>query len=63
MVPNYKVFKKFIDFRERERGRERRTDKERNIHLFHISVHSLTDSFMCPDWGSNPQPWCIWTML
>ena len=27
--------------------------------LFHLFMHSLADSCVCPDWGSNPQPWCI----
>ena len=52
------IFKKFIDFRERQEKRER------NIHLlFHLFVHSLFDSCVCPDWGSNPQCWFIRTTL
>ena len=36
-------------------GRER----ERNIDwLFHLFMHSLVASYMCPDWGSNWQP-CV----
>ena len=35
-------------------------ERERNTCLFfHLLMHSLVDSCMCPDWGSNPQPWCI----
>ena len=34
-------------------------DRERNIDLsFHLLMHSLVDSGMCPDQGSNLQPWC-----
>ena len=33
------------------------------MDLFHLFMHSLVDSCTCPDWGSNPQPWCIRTML
>ena len=37
---------------------------ERNINLlFHLFIHSLVDSCMSPNWGSNPQPWHIRTML
>ena len=25
--------------------------------LFHLFIHSLVASFMCPEGGSNPQPW------
>ena len=39
-------------------GREK--EKERNINLlFHLLIHSLVDSCMCPDQESNPQPWHI----
>ena len=45
---------------EREEGKGR----ERNIDLlFHLFMHSLVDSRMCLDQGSNPQPWRIWMML
>ena len=48
-----------IDFREEGGGeREKNTDL-----LFHLFMHSLVDSYMCPDQGSNPQPWYIGTML
>ena len=51
----------FIDFfREREGGSKR----EKNINLlFHVLMHSLVDSCMCPDQGSNLQPWSIGMML
>ena len=43
-----------IDFRERGR----------NINLlFHLLMHSLVDSCVYPDRGSNPQPWHSRTML
>ena len=38
--------------------RERETDL-----LFHLSMHSLIDSYMCPDLGLNLQPWRIGTKL
>ena len=31
--------------------------------LSHSLMHSLVASCMCPDWGTNPQPWHICTML
>ena len=42
-------------------------ERERLTHthislLFHLFRHSLVDSCMCSDQGSNPQPWCIGTM-
>ena len=44
--------------------RERRKESERNINmLFHLFMHSVADSYMCPDQGSNLQPWCTGTML
>lgn len=43
---------------EREKGREE------NINLLaHLSLHSVVAACMCPDRGSNPQPWCIRMML
>ena len=45
-------FFRFIDFILRER--------ERNINLlYHLFMHSLVDSCMCSDKGSNSQPWCM----
>ena len=39
---------------------EREEGKERNINLlFHLFMHSLVASCMCPDWGLNLQPWRI----
>ena len=52
-----KVFlKKFMDERERERERD-------NDLLFYLSMHSLADSHRCPDWGWNPKPWHVRTMV
>ena len=50
------IFKKnlFSDKRERER--------DVNL-LFHLFMHSLVASCMCPDQGSNPQPWSMWMTL
>ena len=53
-------FLKFID----SRGREGERKVERNIDLlFHLFMHWLVESSMCPDLGLNPQPWCTGTML
>ena len=50
----------FINFRERkEWGRQTETKRERNRFLFHLFMHSLVASCMCPDQWSNPQTWCI----
>lgn len=38
-------------------------ETERNNLLFHLLVHSLVDSCMFTDWGSNLQPWHIGVML
>ena len=39
-------------------------EREREIgSLLHVFMHSLVDSHVCPDWGYNPQPWCIRMML
>ena len=45
---------------ERERERERgERGRERNIYfLFHLAMHSLVDSCMCPDQRLNMQSWC-----
>ena len=41
---------------KREGGREGR-ERERNIDLlFHLSMHPMVASCMCPDQGLNPQP-------
>ena len=50
----------FVDFRETESKGE----KERNTDLlFYLFMYSLVDSCLCPEQGSNPQPWCIGMML
>ena len=51
-------FNFYIDFRVGKGEKKRNTDL-----LLHLSMHSLVDSPMCPDWGSNPQPWHIRTTL
>ena len=58
------VFKKcffnfFIDFRGKEvregEGERERWGREREINLlFHLFMHSLVDSCISPDQGSNP---------
>ena len=50
--------------REREREKERKKEYEKmNGLLFHLFMHSLVDSYMCPDQGLNLQHWHIGTML
>ena len=61
------IFFKFIDLREREKervggGGSREKVRETDL-LFHLLMHSLVDSCMCPDQESNTQPWHIGTML
>ena len=44
--------------------RERKGEERENADLlFHLFMHSLVDSCMCCEWGSNMQPWHIRTML
>ena len=57
----FKLLLLFINFRERE-GRETERKKHQFL-LFHLFMHSLVDSCMCPDQGWNPQPWYIRMML
>ena len=41
-----------------ERGRKEEEGRERNVNfLFHLLMHSLVASCMCPAWGWNSQPW------
>ena len=50
--------------RESEREKERKKEYEKmNGLLFHLFMHSLVDSYMCPDQGLNLQHWHIGTML
>ena len=47
-----------IDFRERRGGRERETRK--NINQFASCTEDQTPNLgMCPDQGSNPQPFGV----
>ena len=46
----------------RDRGKERETHTHTDL-LFHLSVHSLVHSCMCPDQESNLQPWPIKTIV
>ena len=47
----------------KDRERERERGRETSILLFHLRMHSLVDSCMCHDRGSNLRPWHIGTML
>ena len=45
---------------KRRRKQERERERERERHLFAVPLilkQSLVDSCMCPNWGSNLQPW------
>ena len=54
--------KKYLLNLERERAEG--SKRQRNIDLlFHLFMHLLVDSCMCPDRGLNPQPWCTGTVL
>ena len=54
------VFIYLLIFIDRGQGGEGEEERERNIDvLFYLFMHSLTVSCMCPDRGSNLQPWCI----
>ena len=44
--------------REEEREEEGERGEGRDL-LFHLVMHSLVASRMCPDWGWNPPPWHI----
>ena len=44
--------------------RERKVRREKKIHLFfHLFMHSLVDSCICPDWELNWQACCSGVML
>ena len=61
------LFKMFLLILEREEGaggRERGRERNRNTDLlFHFFIHWLVGCCLCPDQGSNPQPWRMGTML
>ena len=45
----------------RKRGKERKSEKERHTDLlFHLFMHSLVDSCMCPDQGFEPTTLAYW---
>ena len=63
----------FIDLRERgwEREREREREREKIIHVTERNIDWLPpvpsptrdrnhNLVMCPEWGSNPQPFGLW---
>lgn len=48
----------YLHFLEEDRGREK------NIYLlFHLAVHFLAASYMCPEQRLNLHIWCIRAML
>ena len=47
-----------IDLRGRRRRREREREKERHINV--REKHRSVATFMCPDQGSNLQPFGLW---
>ena len=53
----------FVFFFESERKREKGGGEGETDLLFHLLVHSLVQSCMCPDQVSNPWPWCIRSVL
>ena len=54
----------FIDFRESEEGMEEERERKKTVNLlFHLFMHSLVASCMCPHLGSNLQPWRIRIMF
>ena len=47
-------FRRFFYWLILDSERKGGIERERNINLlFHLLMHSLVDSCMCPDWGSN----------
>ena len=38
-------------------GKEGKRDRDRSIHLFHLFMHALVASCMCPEGRWNLQPW------
>ena len=64
LTSSFFFFSFIIDLRERERGRGGGRERKKIIDLlFHLLMHSFVGSWMCPDRGSNLQPWRGWTML
>ena len=57
------IFYFFLFEREREEERERERERRERFVVHHLFMHSLVDSWMCPDRGSNSQPWRIRRML
>ena len=59
IINKYILKNLFIDFREREEGKERR-ERQRNINLLlHLFVCSLVGFCTYPDQGSNSQSWLM----
>ena len=56
----FKIFELlFIDFRDRGRTERRERERERHRLVFHLFMHTLVDSCVCPDWGPNMPSWTI----
>ena len=48
---------------ERQRQRQRETETlmlERNINHTYPGLDGSLNLDMCPKWGLNPQPFCVW---
>ena len=54
--PHLRIF--FLAERQTERERDREREREKDIGV--REKHQLVSSRMCPDQGSNPQPFVLW---
>ena len=52
-------FLNLLAFRESKARKKGMRDRERKICCVHLFMHSLVASCLCPDLGSNLQPWHI----
>ena len=59
LPPPSSILFNFLFFQLIEFWRKRERDRENIDLLFHLFMYSSVDCCMCPDWGLNPQPWCL----